>query len=545
MILVNRHRRNERSTRPRQTSQSTQRIDTVLEPSMLRYRRRVALVTEAQTVSFGRLWERAVAVQQLLDETNAPRMIQCAIAEPDRALTWVLGVIRSGRVVALMPDSKAPAAQLRCDTEAESVSVATDKGDLATDREIITDDGNGVALLRLPIAAEAGSSLELPSNAAVLLFTSGTTGAAKVVIHSHESMISSARRLRELQDEFFSGGLMPTLSRVRKLLGENRRLLFAGLRPQRWMTTFGVSTISGLSLTLQSILSGHTIVLTQRTHPGDIFRLIEAESVSMFATVPAVLRAMVSSKLIGEYDLSGLAVIGVGGGMVTPTLASQARERLRCEVAIGYGSTELGGGVLVTRPYGELASRLRTVGRPFPNVSVSIRDASGDECETGAPGELWCRSPGQMLGYLGRDAAPSGQGLNDWFRTSDRAVRETDGSIRIIGRSDDVIVRGGRKIPPEDIEMAVMTSCAVADAAAAGIRGSNGEDQIHLWVVPKGASNIEARLIMRKLSLDAPECVPQFVHVVRDLPMTADGKVKRHELVASLQRDEPVGPGSI
>jgi acyl-CoA synthetase (AMP-forming)/AMP-acid ligase II len=307
------------------------------------------------------------------------------------------------------------------------------------------------------------------------------------------------------------------------------------------MTDLSLSSIAGFTVVVQALLSGHTIVVSSSHAPRDLFRQIEHQKVTVLATVPAVLRALVKSPAAEEFGLSSLVLIGIGGGHVSPELALAAQRRFRCEVAIGYGSTELGGGVLMTRPYDSKLSKVQSVGRPFPGVAVSVRGSKNQECDVGSIGELWCKSPAKMVGYLTDDLGVSESGEDaGWYRTHDLAVREPDGTIRIVGRSDEMIIRGGRKISPNEIESCVLAACAllgatIVDIAAAGVRGRHDEDTIHLWIVPDSGSGLTADRVRSSAAQIGPVwLVPQRVHIVDDLPRSAGGEVSRRELVLGL-----------
>ena len=497
-----------------------------------------ALVVDSRELTFRELWQEVNLATRLLATTKAPAgsLIGIGLADPRLAVIWILGIMKSGRIPVLLAD---------LDEHKLGGVLALQR--VGVQYYLTSDDLQGrlahCETTHLTADLVLSTDLEVPnrrvalraSDPALILFTSGTTGDPRPVLHHHRGLLFAASRLQELQGEFFSGPPLSVARRICQVLGRNPLAAIRSFRRQVWMTDLVPSSIGGLTILIQSLMSGHTLVMSAGHLPRKIMRTIEDYQVTMFATVPAVARALASSNAATEFDLSSLMIIGIGGGFVSPQLVKALREKFRCEIVIGYGSTELGGGVLATRPYDSLLTRTTTVGRPFPGVSVSIRDSNGAECVDGQSGDLWCETPGRMGSYLdGPDPGESPERVG-WFRTSDLAVRDADGAIRVIGRSDDMIIRGGRKIAPYEIETCLMELESLTDVAVAGVRESTGEDSIHAWVVLKAGSSPSATELRSQLSVDAPLwCIPQHWHFVEDIPRTPSGEVSRRLLV---QRD--------
>ena len=524
------------STRRPSRPRARATLHDVLEQRARRTPKRVAVVVGNREVRYKELWQQIASVSRQLSSLAVPddHPVAFCISDPLLAVIWILGAMKSGRVPAILPD-RGERQRVELPSSCHTLgltSIITDHDDFRWDIEHrVTTLDNGMRLL-----SEAGGIPSavppLPTDRALVLFTSGTTGEPRPVLHGHRALLFTASRLHELQREFFSGPLMDVGRRLVRVLIRSPRAALRSIGHQIWMTNLGESSISGWTLLIQALYSGHTIVLSRSHVPREIFRIIQERRVTMFATVPAVLRVLVASSAHVDYDLSSLMVVGVGGGFVPPELAESVRRRLSCEVAIGYGSTELGGGVLVTRPYDSLQARFGTVGRPFPGVSLSVRNAEGAECQEGVAGELWCRTPGGMTGYLDTPSTQARIDEEAWFRTHDLAVREVGGTFRVVGRSDDMIVRGGRKIAPIEVERQLMTLDLLDGVVVAGIREPDGEDGVHAWVVLKPGIEVSAAGLRSRASSQLPPwCVPQYVHLVTGVPRTHAGDPWRRQLV--------------
>ena len=512
-----------------------QTLPTALEKVAIRHPCRVALISGTERFSYRQLWKRVKFATSLLDSVIAQRerSIAICLGQATSSVTWLLAVMRSGRVAIVPPQDGAQALplllqELSTSHVITSAALASSWSDV---REAIAL-GDDVVLLRIG-SPQPSTPKWLLSDSALVLFTSGTSGTPKAVLHSHQSLLFSASRLHELQHEFWSGSVPKVAVRVAQVVNTHRLGLIRAARGQTWMTDLSLSTIAGFTVLVQALFSGHTFVLCVRHAPRELFQQIQNHRVSVFATVPAVVRALVNSGCDSDYDLSSLLMLGVGGGFMAPELVATARKRFRCEVAIGYGSTELGGGVLVTRPYDSLDVRMSTVGRPFPGVEVGIRDERGRECSPGVTGELWCKTPGRMVRYVGVEPQASSDGSDgSWFKTGDIAISGLNGMVCIVGRSDDMIIRGGRKIAPSEIESRLMASGYLSDAAVAGVRDTSGEDAIHAWVVPVSDATFSKEALRSQVGSSAPAwLVPQYIHVMTELPKAQDGEVRRHLLV--------------
>lgn len=380
---------------------------------------------------------------------------------------------------------------------------------------------------------------------AVLFLTSGTTGAPRGVAHSHRSLLASFLALQRMHREFFTG---PVPERVRRAVAVTRRYGLRAVRAagrQTWMTAIPFSAIGGHEVLTGAVLGGHKLVTVESFHPRRVLELLSAERVNIFPATPGMVETMLSVRGGNGIDLSSLLVVGLGGAPASPDLVRRAQERLGCSVTVGYGSTELGGGVLVTRIDDADQVKRETVGRPFPGAEVRIVDGDGRDVPAGTTGELLCRTGSLMAGYT---ASPDGRGgvdENGWYRTGDLAALDAAGNVRIVGRQDDLIIRAGSKVRPAEVEQVLDRAAGVRQSAVVGVPAGRSGQQVWAFVVPDppGALVDRAALLAHCRANLAPHKVPDHIRVCESLPTTSLGKVQRYRL-AELALEESSAPVS-
>lgn len=364
---------------------------------------------------------------------------------------------------------------------------------------------------------------------AAIFHTTGTTGAPKAVVHTHQGLLASFLAMQQLYTSFFSGSMAQTVKRTATLVWRYRARLRHGIGPQAWMTPLPWHTIAGFRVLLQALLGGHRLLLTERFQPRGALDLVQRERVAIVALTPSMLEAMLGVEDLQRYDLSSLLVVGLGAAPTPPELVRRARAALGCAVVVGYGATETAGGVLVTR-MDDTESRLaETVGRPFPGVEVRIVDEQRHELPPGAVGELACRVPGLMAGYhSGTDATSEVVDEQGWYYTGDLALRDPDGYVRIVGRKRDVIIRGGQNVAPAELEGVLLEHPAVARAAVVGVPHRLAGEVIWAFAVPTPGAVLEPAELHAHCArqVDAHK-LPDRFRIRPELPTTASGEVHR------------------
>jgi acyl-CoA synthetase (AMP-forming)/AMP-acid ligase II len=208
------------------------------------------------------------------------------------------------------------------------------------------------------------------------------------------------------------------------------------------------------------------------------------------------------------------------------------RERLGCAVAIGFGTTELGGGVLATSMEDPDDLQTETVGRLMEGVEIRIVDDQRRELPVGCVGELAVRVDSVMKGYYKTpEATAKVLDQDGWYYTGDLASVDARGYVRIVGRKNDVINRGGKKIFPKEVEDCLIAHASVRLAAAIGVPGRLGGERVWAYVVPEDGVDLDAiGLAEHCRSRIASHKVPEVVRVVPELPTSDSGKVQKYKL---------------
>ncbi|MEM6487657.1 MAG: fatty acid--CoA ligase family protein, partial [Pseudomonadota bacterium] len=396
-------------------------------------------------------------------------------------------------------------------------------------RFVAVDPGLEIALppgaSALPAAALAELAAETPGpiadtaadDPAFLIFTSGTTGQPRGVLHAQR-----AAWARRMMWQGWYG------------LGAEDRVLHAGAF--NWTYTLGTG------LTDPWAAGATALIYAGAPDPTIWLRLIAAERATLFAAVPGVFRQV----LRDAGDLrNGLATLRHGltaGERLAPDLAAAwaARTGTRLHEALGMSecSTFISGAPARPAPPGAAG-----YAQPGRRIAVLAED-SATPVPRGTPGRLAvdARDPGLMLGYW-HDAAASAAAREDgWFVTGDRAVMAADGAIAHLGRGDDVMNALGYRVAPQEVEDALAASFAEAGLHAPEIAVAElpVRDDLNLiagFVV--GDTVDEATLAAMAERRLAPYKRPRLWIAVDALPRTGNGKLRRRDLIEAHRRDRP------
>ena len=504
--------------------------------------RQEALVCGSFRLTYGELQER-------VDQTAA-KMAEIGVGKGDRVALWLpagvtfvilfFAVAERGAVVvpvdpmalpqrmASVVKQTAPRLVVAC----EPLPAAVEKA-LPNEASVVVAGDEGEMALTLPAGASPTPVDVTPEDLLAILYTSGTTGTPKGVMHTHRSLIApvvASLRLRELWTR------RPTLARLpkmgRALARYRERLLRAAGRPQVFLSTVGFHTITGVEVFLQALLMGDTLVIQPRFHPVEALELIQRERVTILVAVPTALAVMLRLKSFDQYDLSSLLICGTGSAPCPPELAREVQRRFGCAVHIGFGATETGGGIAATDLGDPEDRQAETVGRPMPGVEVRIVDDEGHPLPPGEVGELWVRSEGRMVGYWGApDLTAQVVDEEGWYHTGDLAVMDEEGYLRIVGRKKDMIIRGGRNIYPEKIERHLTTHPAVREAAVVGVPRGLGGEEVWAFVIPEEGARLTPHQVREHCrGVLEPYEIPQVVRIVDDFPRTSTGKPQKFRL---------------
>ena len=362
-------------------------------------------------------------------------------------------------------------------------------------------------------------------DAAVIFYTSGTTGRPKGAISTHRSMVAN------LQNTLFTAVSGSMLAAAEggdagfTVSGETVSLLTSPL--------FHVSGChSGLVV---SMLAGVKIVIPEgRFNPTAALELIEKHGVTIWATVPTMVWRVCELPNRDEFDTSSVTSVAFGGSPSADELQRKIRETFPNvrSTSNAYGLTETSSvATVLTGP--DALRKPSSVGPPVPTVEVSIQGAGGAELPTGTAGEVCVRGPILMKGYWGKpEATAEAIDPDGWLHTGDIGVLDDEGFLTITDRMKDMIIRGGENIYCVEIENRLVEHPDIADAAVIGVPHAELGEEVKAVVQVEAGQELtvdDVRAWVRAELADFK--VPVYVDIQRGpLPRNASGKLLKNVL---------------
>lgn len=382
----------------------------------------------------------------------------------------------------------------------------------AVDGLSITDRDAFLQLAATGEALEAGSWPSDPDDIAVLLYTSGTTGAPKAAVLRHKNLtgyiLGSVEYMGAAEDEATLVSVPPY-------------------------------HIAGLAAILSSVFAGRRIVQLPNFDADTWIDLVAAESVTNAMVVPTMLARIVERMAARSIELPSLRALSYGGGRMPLPVIDQALTLFpNTRFVNAYGLTETSSTISLLGPDDHreahssddpaIRRRLTSVGQPLPALEVSIRDDEGAEVAAGTPGEVWVRGEQVAGEYLQQGSKLTADG---WFPTNDGGELDADGYLYVTGRLDDVIVRGGENISPGEIEDVLLDHPDVSDVAVIGVPSDQWGETIGAVIVGTASEDdLKAHVTDRLRASRSPDTI-----VYREeLPYNDTGKLLRRVLRAEL-----------
>ena len=350
---------------------------------------------------------------------------------------------------------------------------------------------------------------QLDFDAAVnIQFTSGTTGAPKAATLTHHNMINNAR---------MSADILRFTEKDRLCIPVPMYHCFGMVLGTLLCATTGAAIVfPGVAFEAQSTLQA-----------------IETEACTALHAVPTMFIAMLDDPDFKQYDLSSLRTGIMAGAPCPVALMREVIDDMHMsEVTIGYGMTETGPLSTQTMPDDPIELRVGTVGRALAHTEIKIVDEDGLIVALDQPGELCVRGYNVMLGYWD-------DGKQDrWMHTGDIATMDEAGYVRIVGRSKDMLIRGGENVYPREIEDFLYTNPKVDQVEVVGVPDPKFGEEIAACIkLGEGehATAEEIREFCRgQLSYFK---IPRYVFFVEEFPMTVTGKVQKFVLREQLAEE--------
>lgn len=349
-----------------------------------------------------------------------------------------------------------------------------------------------------------------PAGTALVMHTSGTTGTAKPVVLSHDSVIEGIDTVLSTLRTTSPAAKKPQGHKMPNLIPANLSL-WAGI----WNVLF-------------ALRSGAPVVLMDRFDTGEFATLVRRHEIRSTVLAPAMMAMLVEDPMIN--DLAPLAMVRSITAPLTPQQARAFKAKFGVGIMNCYGQTELGGEVVGwtaadLRQHGD--DKLGSVGRPHKGIDVRILNEQGAQLPRNGIGEIWIRSP-----YATRDESVTAGLVDGFLRTGDVGRLDDDGFLWLEGRASEVINRGGLKILPQEVEEQLCALPEVAEACVGGVPDDRLGQVPVAWIRPHPGVRIDAPEVLSRLRTTlAGYKVPVALDVVVELPRNEIGKVLRRQLI--------------
>ncbi|WP_432642752.1 class I adenylate-forming enzyme family protein [Acidaminococcus sp.] len=348
-----------------------------------------------------------------------------------------------------------------------------------------------------------------------IIYTSGTTGRPKGAMLTHRNLLTNARAYVE------AVGQRP----------EDRVLC---LLPMYHCYGWTVCVTS-------SLLLGNPVIIQTTYNFKTALRLVQAQKVTVFVGVPAVMELLVDGADLRELESVRLFISG--GASLGEGLGERFSAWCRRPLLDGYGLSETSPVVSFNQPG---HTRFGSIGLPVHGVEAAILGPDGTVLPPGQKGEIGVRGPNVMLGYLNLPEATEKAFRGGWFHTEDVGYFDQDGYLFLVDRLKDMIISSGENIYPREVEEAIQAYPGVAEAAVIGVPDPLRGQAVASWVVTEPGAEVDFRALRRTLLKQiAAYKVPKKYFLTDTLPRNHLGKLLKNQLrkqtLKILEKDRTAG----
>ncbi len=508
---------------PAPATTPTKTIVEVVRDNAKAHPEKLALVCDGQTVSWGAFDQRINKIANLLLSLGVSKGDNIAIISPNSIpyAELFMGILRAGACVTPLSTMASPDAlqKMLTDCGARAIFVAAQYlelvdgfiADLDLARFAIDFDHPAFQPYGAAVDGASDSDPEIQiemSDAFNLIYSSGTTGTPKGILHNH--WMRSAQMDRVSPNGYDDNA---------------RTLLSTPLYSNTTIVSF-----------LPTLYGGSTVYLMPKFDARGYLEIVQREKITHTMLVPVQYKRIMDVADFDAFDLSSMQVKFSTSAPLRAEVKADVLARFPGKLLEYYGLTE-GGGVTVLNS-AEHPDKLHTVGQPAPGNEIRLIDETGAEVPKGTVGEICGRGPTMMAGYFGRDDLTADYIWRDaagnvFFRSGDMGRFDEDGFLILSDRKKDMIISGGLNIYADDLELVLLADPDVTDAAVIGVPSDAwGETPYGLVVLREGATRSGDDICADANAKLGKSQRLSAVELREELPRSSIGKILKKELRA-------------